>query len=43
MTDDCSMARQICASEVSLPIHPYLSDDEIEGIIEAVNAWEAGP
>jgi dTDP-4-amino-4,6-dideoxygalactose transaminase len=37
--DDCATARRIAASEVSLPIHPYLSDDEIVRVIEAVNSW----
>jgi dTDP-3-amino-3,4,6-trideoxy-alpha-D-glucose transaminase len=33
-------AREFCASEVSLPIHPYLLDDEVGRVVEAVNAWE---
>ena len=33
-------ARRFCASEVSLPIHPYLLDDEVGGVVEAVNAWK---
>jgi dTDP-4-amino-4,6-dideoxygalactose transaminase len=37
--DDCATARRIAASEVSLPIHPYLSDEEVARVIEAVNAW----
>jgi dTDP-3-amino-3,4,6-trideoxy-alpha-D-glucose transaminase len=32
-------ARRICASEVSLPIHAYLRDDEIAQVIDACNAW----
>jgi dTDP-3-amino-3,4,6-trideoxy-alpha-D-glucose transaminase len=39
LADDCSTARRLCASEVSLPIHPYLTDDEIGQVIKAVNAW----
>lgn len=39
MADPCALARQICASEVSLPIHPYLTDDEVDRVIEAVNAF----
>ncbi len=31
--------REFCASEVSLPIHPYLLDDEVARVIEAVNTW----
>jgi dTDP-4-amino-4,6-dideoxygalactose transaminase len=40
LADDCSMARQICASELSLPIHPYLTDQEVQQIITAVNSFE---
>ncbi len=39
MADACALARQICASEVSLPIHPYLTDEEVGRVIEAVNAF----
>jgi dTDP-3-amino-3,4,6-trideoxy-alpha-D-glucose transaminase len=39
MADPCSLARQICASEVSLPIHPYLKDEEVDRVIDAVNAF----
>ncbi len=42
-TDDCANARRIAASEVSLPIHPYLSDEEVARVIEVVNAWRGGP
>jgi dTDP-3-amino-3,4,6-trideoxy-alpha-D-glucose transaminase len=35
------MARAICRSEVSLPIHPYLTDEEAGLVIESVNAWRA--
>lgn len=31
-------ARRLCASQVSLPIHPYLTDDEVAQVIAAVNA-----
>lgn len=34
-------ARTFCASEVSLPIHPYLLDDEAGSIVEAVNTWKS--
>jgi dTDP-4-amino-4,6-dideoxygalactose transaminase len=37
--DDCATARRIAASEVSLPIHPYLTDEEVARVIEVVNAW----
>lgn len=36
MADDCTAARRICASEVSLPIHPYLTDGEVRAVIDAV-------
>jgi dTDP-3-amino-3,4,6-trideoxy-alpha-D-glucose transaminase len=32
-------AQRICRSEVSLPIHPYLQDDEIVRVIDACNQW----
>jgi dTDP-3-amino-3,4,6-trideoxy-alpha-D-glucose transaminase len=32
-------ALRFASSEVSLPIHPYLFDEEIDAIIEAVNGW----
>ena len=36
----CATARAIAASEVSLPIHPYLHDDEVEQVIDACNRWD---
>jgi dTDP-4-amino-4,6-dideoxygalactose transaminase len=33
-------AAELAASEVSLPVHPYLEDAEVERVVEAVNAWE---
>jgi dTDP-4-amino-4,6-dideoxygalactose transaminase len=32
-------ARQFCRSEVSLPIHPYLTEAEVERVTEVCNAW----
>jgi dTDP-4-amino-4,6-dideoxygalactose transaminase len=32
-------ARRICRSEVSLPIHPYLSAEEVARVAEVCNAW----
>jgi len=32
-------AKRLCASEISLPIHPYLSDAEVAEVIEAVNSF----
>ena len=39
LADPCTNARQICASEVSIPIHPYLTDDEVSYVIDATNAF----
>jgi dTDP-3-amino-3,4,6-trideoxy-alpha-D-glucose transaminase len=36
---ECATAERICASEVSLPIHPYLTDGEIRDVIQVVNSW----
>lgn len=36
---DCPGARNFCHSEVSLPVHPYLSDDEVTQVIGAANNW----
>ena len=36
---DCAIARRFCATEVSLPIHPYLTDPEVAQVIQAVNTW----
>ena len=33
-------AQHICRSEVSLPIHPYLNDEEVSQVIDACNAWK---
>lgn len=35
----CAPARRFCASEVSLPIHPYLGDDEVDQVAAACNRW----
>ncbi len=40
MAGDCPVARGIAQSEVSLPIHPYLTDGEVEQVIAACNDWE---
>ena len=39
LADDCQVARRFCATEVSLPIHPYLSDTEVDQVVGTVNAW----
>jgi dTDP-3-amino-3,4,6-trideoxy-alpha-D-glucose transaminase len=33
--------REYCEGEVSLPIHPYLTDEEVARVIEAVNGWQS--
>ena len=40
MLGDLDVARHICHSEVSLPIHPYLEASEVSRVIEVCNAWE---
>lgn len=37
--DGFENARRLCASEVSLPIHPYLHDAEVTAVIAAVNSF----
>ena len=37
--DPCTQARNICATEVSLPIHPYLTDEEVAAVIAAANSF----
>lgn len=32
-------ARRLCQSQISLPIHPYLSDTEIAAVMDACNSW----
>ena len=44
LASDCATARRIAASEVSLPVHPYLTNSEVDEVIAAVNTWcGAGP
>lgn len=37
--DELKNARYIVNHEVSIPVHPYLKDDEVERVIEACNQW----
>jgi dTDP-3-amino-3,4,6-trideoxy-alpha-D-glucose transaminase len=37
---DYPVARALAAGEVSLPMHPYLTEEEIAAVIDACNAWE---
>lgn len=36
---DCATARDLCAREVSIPIHPYMDDSEVQRVIDACNNW----
>jgi len=36
---NCDRAKEFCHRELSLPIHPYLTDDEAAQVIAACNAW----
>jgi dTDP-3-amino-3,4,6-trideoxy-alpha-D-glucose transaminase len=35
----CPQARQFCRAEISLPIHPYLTQDEVDLVVRACNGW----
>ncbi len=35
----CPAAGTLCASEVSLPIHPYLTNEEVQHVIDTCNDW----
>ena len=35
----CAVARMLCASEVSLPIHPYLTEEEVQHVVNTCNRW----
>jgi dTDP-3-amino-3,4,6-trideoxy-alpha-D-glucose transaminase len=41
LASDVAVATRIARSEVSLPIHPYLSDEEVARVIEVSNAFGA--
>jgi len=32
-------ARLFAEKEVSLPIHPFMSDDDVERVVAACNSW----
>jgi dTDP-3-amino-3,4,6-trideoxy-alpha-D-glucose transaminase len=40
MATDIPVARRLCRSEVTLPVHPYLTEAEVAQVIEACNAWK---
>jgi dTDP-3-amino-3,4,6-trideoxy-alpha-D-glucose transaminase len=35
----CDKARKLCRSEVSIPVHPYLTDGEAAAVVAACNSW----
>ena len=37
----CERAKQFCRRQMSLPIHPYLDDNEVERVIDIANRWRA--
>lgn len=37
--DELKKARYIVKHEVSIPVHPYLKDEEVQRVIEACNQW----
>ncbi|MCB1064614.1 MAG: DegT/DnrJ/EryC1/StrS family aminotransferase [Verrucomicrobiae bacterium] len=39
ISEDPRRARELAATEVSLPLHPYLRDDEVARVIDFCNAW----
>lgn len=39
IVDSLSLSLEYCEKEVSLPIHPYMSDVEVRRVISAVNSW----
>jgi dTDP-4-amino-4,6-dideoxygalactose transaminase len=39
LASDCARARRFCASEVSLPVHPHLHDEEVQRVIAACGSW----
>jgi dTDP-3-amino-3,4,6-trideoxy-alpha-D-glucose transaminase len=39
---DCPIARRIAAGELTLPVHPYLTDEEVERLINVCNEWHPG-
>ena len=38
---ELARARRFADSEVSLPIHPFLADSEVDRVVEACNGWSA--
>jgi dTDP-3-amino-3,4,6-trideoxy-alpha-D-glucose transaminase len=36
---ECAQARRFAQCEVSLPMHPYLTDEEVQRVVETCNRW----
>jgi dTDP-3-amino-3,4,6-trideoxy-alpha-D-glucose transaminase len=36
---DCAQAREFARCEVSLPMHPYLTDGDIQRVVDTCNRW----
>ena len=36
---DLPNGRDLCARQVSLPCHPYLTEDEVARVVDACNGW----
>ena len=36
---ECSRAKQFCRREISLPIHPYLTEEEVTAVVKACNGF----
>jgi dTDP-3-amino-3,4,6-trideoxy-alpha-D-glucose transaminase len=41
LLDDLPVARRFARTEVSLPIHPFLSPEAVERVIDACNSWKS--
>jgi len=39
LAGDCTTAKAFARSEVTLPIHPYLADEEVERVVDCCNHW----
>jgi len=39
--DDLVNAKQFADHEVSIPIHPFLSEWEVDRVIESINRWKS--
>jgi len=35
---DCSNTEELCGTVLSLPMHPYMTDEDIKEVVEALKA-----